>query len=70
MPGLEDLDLRHHPVSEQRGWRKMWHALERAYHLPSVGQFGATRCAVLDVRQERSDAESGLAVQELIDFVW
>jgi hypothetical protein len=48
----------------------MWHALERADHLPGVGQFGTTIRAVLDVRQERSDAEPGFAVQELIDFVW
>jgi len=70
VPRLEYLDLRHHPVSEQRGWRKMWHALERVDHLPSVRQFGTTLWAVLDVRQERSDAESGFAVQELVDFVW
>jgi hypothetical protein len=48
----------------------MWHALERVDHLPSVRQSGTTLWAVLDVRHERSDAESGFAVQELIDFVW
>jgi len=48
----------------------MWHALEGAYHLPSIGQIGTTLRAVLDVCQERSDAESGFAVQELVDFVW
>ena len=48
----------------------MWHALEGANHLPSFGQIGTTRRAIFDVRQERSDAESGLAVQELVDFVW
>ena len=47
----------------------MWHALERAYHLPSVSQFGTTLWAVLDVSQERRDAKSGFAVQELVDFV-
>ena len=70
VPGLEDLDLRHHPVAEQRGWREMW---QRSSALTtcrasasSARHFGAT----LDVRHERSDAESGLAVEELIDFVW
>jgi hypothetical protein len=48
----------------------MWHALEGANNLPSIGQFGTTPWAVFDVREERSDAESGLAVQELVDFVW
>jgi hypothetical protein len=48
----------------------MRHALERAHHLASVGQIGTTLWAVLNVRQERSDAKSGFAVQELVDFVW
>jgi len=48
----------------------VWQALERADHLPSFSQVGATFLAVLDVREERGDAESGLAVQELVDFVW
>jgi hypothetical protein len=47
----------------------MWQALERAHHLPSLGQLGTTLRAVLDMRHERSDAESGFAVQELVDFV-
>jgi hypothetical protein len=48
----------------------MGHALEGVHHLPGFGQFGAALRAALDVRDERRDAESGLAVQELIDFVW
>jgi hypothetical protein len=47
----------------------MWHTLERAYHLPSLGQFGTTLRAVFDMREERSDTESGFAVQELVDLV-
>jgi len=48
----------------------MRQTLERADQLPSRGQLGATLRAVFDVRQERGDAESGLAVQELVDLVW
>jgi hypothetical protein len=69
VPRLEYLNLRHHPISEERGRRKMGEPLERAHHLPSLRQLGATLRAVLDVRNKGGDAESGFAVQELVDFV-
>jgi hypothetical protein len=47
----------------------MGEPLERAHHLPSLGQLGATLRAVLDVRNKGGDAESGFAIQELVDFV-
>jgi len=70
VPRLEYLNLRHHAVSEDRRWGKMGEPLERAHHLPSFGQLGATLRAVLDVRNQGGDAESGFAIQELVDFVW
>jgi hypothetical protein len=47
----------------------VWQPLESAHHLSSVGQLGSTFSALLDVRMQRREAESGLAVEELIDFV-
>jgi hypothetical protein len=44
--------------------------LEGAHHLPGLCQFGATRGARIDMRLQRRDAESGLTVEQLIDFVW
>jgi len=70
VPRFEHLDLRHHALPEERGRHKVGQALERANHLPSFSQFGATFLTVLDVREEWGDAESGFAVQELVDFVW
>jgi hypothetical protein len=48
----------------------MRQALEAGHQLSGLGQLGATLGAALDVRHERRDAESGFAVQELVDFVW
>jgi hypothetical protein len=48
----------------------MGQALEGVHDLPGLGKLGSTRGAAFDVRHERSNAESGLAVEELIDFVW
>jgi hypothetical protein len=47
----------------------VWQPLESADHLSSFGQLGSTFSALLDVRMQRREAESGLAVEELIDFV-
>jgi len=69
VPRFEYLNLRHDAVSEDRRRGKMREPLERAHHLPSFGQLGATFRAVLDVRNKGGDAESGFAVQELVDFV-
>ena len=48
----------------------MGHSLERTHDLPSFSEFGAALRASLDVRDQRRNAESGLAVEKLIDFVW
>jgi hypothetical protein len=48
----------------------MGYSLERAHDLASFGQFGAAGRAGLHVRDQRRNAESGLAVEKLIDFVW
>jgi hypothetical protein len=47
----------------------VWQSLESAHQLPGLGQFGSAFSATLDVRMQRREAESGLAVEELIDFV-
>jgi hypothetical protein len=70
VPWLEHLHLRHHAVGEQWRGREVRQALERVDDLPRLSELGAALGAGLDVRQERGDAESGLAVQELVDFVW
>jgi hypothetical protein len=44
--------------------------LEGAHYVPGLGQLGATFGAHIDVRLQRRDAESGLTVEQLIDFVW
>jgi hypothetical protein len=44
--------------------------LEGAHHAPCVVELRATTRALFDVRHERREAESGLAVEKLIDFVW
>ena len=47
----------------------MRQSLERAHYLSGLSQLGATFGTALDVRMQRREAESGLAVEELIDFV-
>jgi hypothetical protein len=44
--------------------------LEGAHHSPRVVELRATTRTLFDVRHERREAESGFAVEELIDFVW
>jgi hypothetical protein len=44
--------------------------LESVHDLSSRGQLSSTGNAMLDMRMQRREAESGLAVQKLIDFVW
>jgi hypothetical protein len=70
VPRFEDLNARHHALREERRRREMGHSLERAHDLPSFGELGAALSASLDVRNQRRYAESGLAVEKLIDFVW
>ena len=69
MPGLEDLDLRHDAFGEQRRRREVRQPLEGAHDLARLRELGPTFRACLDVRLERGDAESGFAIQELVDFV-
>jgi hypothetical protein len=69
VPRLEYLNLRHDAIGEPRRRRQVREMLESAHHLPSLEQLGPANGACLDVRRQRRDAESGLAVQELIDFV-
>jgi hypothetical protein len=47
----------------------VWQSLERVHHLSSLGQLGSALSTVLDVRLQRCEAESGLTVEELVDFV-
>ena len=47
----------------------MRQVLERGHDLPGLGELRTTLVASLDVRDQRRDAESGLAVEQLIDFV-
>jgi len=70
MPRLEDLDLGHDAVGKQRRRGQVGQPLEGTHHLPGLGQLGATHGARIDVRLQRRDAESGLTVEQLIDFVW
>jgi hypothetical protein len=63
VPRLENLNTRHHSLSKERRRREMGHPLERAHYPPSFGEFGATVGAGLDVRDQRRNAESGLAVE-------
>jgi hypothetical protein len=48
----------------------MRHSLERVYDLSSLSQLRPAFGAGLHVRDQRRNAESGLAVEKLIDFVW
>jgi hypothetical protein len=43
--------------------------LEGAHELPGLGELGPACSTALDVRVKRCDAEPGLAVEKLIDFV-
>jgi hypothetical protein len=46
------------------------HPFEGADDLAGLSQLVTTKGTLLDVRKQRRDAESGLAVEQLIDFVW
>jgi hypothetical protein len=48
----------------------MGQPLERAHDASRFVELGAAARALLDVRHERREAESGFAVEELVDFVW
>jgi hypothetical protein len=48
----------------------MRHSFKRVYDLSSLSQFCPAFGAGLHVRGQRRNAESGLAVEKLIDFVW
>jgi len=47
----------------------VWQSLERVHHQSSFGQLGSAFSTVIDVRLQRREAESGLTVEELVDFV-
>jgi hypothetical protein len=47
----------------------MWQSLECAHYLSSLGQLGSALSTMLDVRLQRREADSGLPVEDLIDFV-
>jgi hypothetical protein len=61
--------LRHHPLGERGGWRKMWQLLEGERHLASLVHLCLTLEALANMGTQRRDAEADVAVNEKIDFV-
>jgi hypothetical protein len=69
VPGDEDRNLRHYTIGEADPGREERHFGEGGNDACAGLQAGATVGAVADVLAERLDAESGLLVQEKVDFV-
>jgi hypothetical protein len=66
---LENLDLRHDAIGEQRRRRQVRHLLERVHDLECLVDPGAALRALARVGAKRGDAEADVAVHEQIDFV-
>jgi hypothetical protein len=69
VPWLEHLDLRHHPVGEERRGGEVRNLLERIHDDERLIDLGAALATLSNMGTQRGDAEADVAVHEKIDFV-
>ena len=69
VPRFIDIDLGHHAFGEERRCRQAGQVFDRFHHPAPGFDLRATGRTLPDVRFERRDAKSNLAVEQLVDLV-